>query len=228
VTTSPLAAHTATPEELKRRFEAEHSGTPFLIYRDGGGDQHIHPLGDGARVMIGRDAGVDVVLDWDDRVSGAHVELERVGRGWALTDDGLSLNGSFVNGARVSGRRRLRDGDTIRVGDTLIAYRAPAADDSDQRTTVASTSAPIEAELTAAQRRVLTALCRPFTEPVTLGMAATNQQIADELVLTVDAVKTHLRALFVKFGLEALPQNRKRMRLAQIALQTGAVSERDL
>jgi pSer/pThr/pTyr-binding forkhead associated (FHA) protein len=228
VTKSPLAAHSATPRELKRRFEAERAGTPFLVYRDGGGHQHIHSLTDGARVMIGRDAGVDVVVDWDDRVSGAHAQLEHIGRGWALTDDGLSLNGSFVNGARVSGRRRLRDGDTIRVGDTLIAYRAPEADDSDQRTTVASTSAPIKAELTAAQRRVLIVLCRPFAEPDTLGMAATNQQIADELVLSVDAVKAHLRALFVKFGLEALPQNRKRVRLAQIALQTGAVSERDL
>jgi hypothetical protein len=34
-------------------------------------------------------------------------------------------------------------------------------------------------------------------------------------------VKTHLRVLFHKFGIENLPQNRKRARLAEIALELG-------
>ena len=34
---------------------------------------------------------------------------------------------------------------------------------------------------------------------------ATNQQIAEELFLSVDAVRTHLRVLFAKFGIERLP-----------------------
>ena len=33
-------------------------------------------------------------------------------------DDGLSRNGTFVNGERLSGRRRLTDGDTLRFGGT--------------------------------------------------------------------------------------------------------------
>ena len=47
------------------------------------------------------------------------------------------------------------------------------------------------------------------------------------MFLSVDAVKGHLRALFSKFGIEHLPQNEKRLRLVERALQAGLVSERD-
>ena len=57
---------------------------------------------------------------------------------------------------------------------------------------------------------------------------ATNQQIADELFLSVQAVKAHLRALFEKFGVEDLPQNSKRAALVERALQSGLISGRDL
>jgi len=46
-------------------------------------------------------------------------------------------------------------------------------------------------------------------------------------VLTVPAVVTHIRTLLEKFGIEDLPQNQKRARLAELAIQAG-VSERDL
>ena len=55
--------------------------------------------------------------------------------------------------------------------------------------------------LTPAQRRVLVALCRPFKDS-TYATPATNQQIADELVVSVDAVKSTLRALFEVFGVD--------------------------
>jgi hypothetical protein len=42
------------------------------------------------------------------------------------------------------------------------------------------------------------------------------------------AVKTHLRTLAVKFGIADPPQNRKRARLVELALQNGEISERDL
>ena len=41
-----------------------------------------------------------------------------MGGDWVVCDDGLSHNGTFVNGERVRGRRRLRDGDVIAVGAT--------------------------------------------------------------------------------------------------------------
>src|ERR671934_155109 len=50
----------------------------------------------------------------------------------------------------------------------------------------------------------------------------------DELSLSIDAVKTHLRALYRRFGIEQMPQNQKRARLAWDALQSGFISSREL
>ena len=80
---------------------------------------------------------------------------------------------------------------------------------------------------TPAQRKVLDALCRAYAESE-FATPATNQAIAEELFLSVDAVKAHLRALFTAFGIEDLPQNQKRSTLAMRALRTGVVSRRDL
>jgi DNA-binding NarL/FixJ family response regulator len=75
---------------------------------------------------------------------------------------------------------------------------------------------------------VLIALCRPFKEGATFASPPTNQQVAAELHLSVDAVKTHMRALFEKFGVQELPQNRKRLAVVERALQTGLITDRDL
>ena len=106
---SPLAPHAATPAELRERIEAERRGTPFLVYRDGDGDQAIVDLGPaGERIAIGRRESNEVPLPWDTEVSRVHAELERVGDDWAIVDDGLSRNGSWVNGTRITGRHRLQ------------------------------------------------------------------------------------------------------------------------
>jgi len=223
---SPLAAHTATPAELRERIEAERAGLPFLVLRDGDGDQRLHVLEAARmRVTLGRSAGNDVALQWDTEVSRLHAELERLGDEWTLSDDGLSRNGSFVNGRRISGRQRLRDGDVLRLGRTQIAYRVPESPDSQPTVAAGSRAAP--PALSATQRAVLTALCRPYKSSE-LATPATNQQIAAELYLSVDAVKAHLRTLFGLFGLQHLPQNQKRSYLAMRALQDGVVSRRDL
>ena len=82
--------------------------------------------------------------------------------------------------------------------------------------------------VTDAQRRVLVALCRPMKDGAQDAVPATNPQIAEELFLTVAAVKTHLRALFHAFGIDDLPQQNKRRRLVALAISTGVVHERDL
>jgi pSer/pThr/pTyr-binding forkhead associated (FHA) protein len=223
---SPLEPHVATPRELQSRIQAERGGRPFLVYRDAAGEQAIVALDRlGDRMTIGRREGNEIALPWDDEVSRVHAALERVGDDWVVVDDGLSRNGTWVNGDRVTGRRRLRDGDVIAVGATALAFVAPAEAPS-QPTATAGGPRPGGA-LTPAQRRVLVALCRPYRdEPY--AMPATNQQIADELVVSVDAVKSTLRALFSAFGLDDLPQNRKRASLAQTALRSGLVVRRDL
>src|SRR3954451_20561991 len=185
---------------------------PFLLYRDGGGGQVVLQLeGDRERLTIGRREGSDVALPWDAQVSRLHAELVRMGEDWVLCYDGVSHNGTFVNGERLRGRRRLRGGDAVSVGDTVIAFCAPTGVGSSIPTRSVDHAAAVA--LTASQRRVLEALCRPLDGP---GYAApaSNQQIADELVVTVDAVKRTLTALFERFGLQELPQNQKRAALA--------------
>jgi DNA-binding NarL/FixJ family response regulator len=73
---------------------------------------------------------------------------------------------------------------------------------------------------------VLVALCRPVNDSA-FATPATNREIADEVMLSVDAVKAQLRVLFDRFGLETLPQNQKRARLAASTLVGGLLSPRD-
>jgi pSer/pThr/pTyr-binding forkhead associated (FHA) protein len=224
---SPLDAHAASPQELRERIAAERAGAPFLVYRNEAGDQVLFDLGGaGDRITIGRRARNDVALEWDARVSRVHAALERVGDAWVLLDDGLSHNGTWVNGERLTGRRRLADGDTISVGAAVLVFRAPPGS-SASRPTVSAVGPHIGELLTPAQRRVLVALCRPF-KGSHYATPASNQRIADELVVSVDTVKGTLRALFEAFGIEDLPQNEKRARLAMEALETGVIGPRDL
>jgi DNA-binding CsgD family transcriptional regulator len=223
----PLAPHTATPQELRARIDAERAGTPFLVLRDGEGEQRIVELREvQPRLAIGRNPSNDLSLPWDEEVSRLHAELEYIGGEWTISDDGLSRNGTFVNGSRIAGRVRLRDGDVIRAGAATIAYRRPSAAEPSSPT---NTGAPrlTRDDLTAVQRQVLVALARPYKHDE-FAAPASNGQIAQELHLSVDAVKAHLRTLFQRFGIEGLPPNQKRSRLVAEALQSGIVSPRDL
>jgi hypothetical protein len=218
---TPLGRHVASPAEVQERVLLERQGDPFVVLRREPGGQQLFALHPGLRrVTIGRGPSNDISLGWDTEVSRVHAELERLGGEWTVNDDGLSRNGTWVNGDRVSGRQRLRDGDVIQVGQTLLAYRVP--DPEDSRPTVAAGGHAAVPDLTAAQRRVLEALCRPYKESE-FAAPATNQAIAEELFLSVDAVKAHLRALFAAFDIEDLPQNQKRAYLAMRALQLGIV-----
>jgi pSer/pThr/pTyr-binding forkhead associated (FHA) protein len=213
--------------ELKARSEAERAGQPFLVYRDGDDSQQLFSFEPGsAQASVGRRHSSDLVLEWDDQVSRLHAQFERVEQDWTVVDDGLSRNGTFVNGERLSGRKRLADGDTVRFGGTTMTFRSPEAEQ--QAGTAVASQIPTAVDLSTTQRRVLVALCRPYKEGTAFATPATNQLIAEELFLSVDAVKTHLRVLFAKFGIEKLPQNQKRMRLVERAFYSGLIAERDL
>jgi FHA domain-containing protein/regulatory LuxR family protein len=217
----------ASAPELKAQIEAERVGRPFLVFRDGEGEQAIVAVEPGANELwVGRAESADVRLAWDEEVSALHAQVEVVRDECTLVDDGLSRNGSYVNGERVHGRRHLRDGDAIRFGRTEVLYRRPG-DDAPEATVIAS-EAPAVASISPAQKKVLVALCRPYKDGGKFATPATNQEIGAELHLSVDAVKTHMRALFEKLGVGDLPQNQKRVALVERALNAGAVTQRDL
>jgi len=217
---------TSAPE-LKAQIEAERGGRPFLVYRDGEGEQRIVVVAEGTESLwVGRGESADLRLDWDAEVSALHAQIEVVRGECTLLDDGLSRNGSFVGERRVDGRRRLRDGDTLRFGQTTVLFRRPG--ESAPEATVAAGQAPGAATISPGQRRVLLALCRPFKDGSPFATPATNQEIAAELHLSVDAVKTHMRALFEKLEVADLAQNQKRAALVERALQSGAISRREL
>jgi pSer/pThr/pTyr-binding forkhead associated (FHA) protein len=214
----------ASPAELKERIEAERRMEPFLLYRDPGG-QRIVALGESGRVSIGRDGRMDLSLD-DEQVSLLHAEVHSVHGQWTIVDDGLSRNGTFLNGERVSGRHRLRDGDELRFGETVVVFRDPRAD-APRSTAIAPGTHEVK-PLTESQRRILIALSRPFKHGTPFATPATNKEIAEEVSLSVPAVKGHLRVLFERFELGDAPHNEKRARLVEMALKSRTITTRDL
>lgn len=214
-----------TATELAVALAADRLACPHLLLRDAGGALRLVDL-DGAAMTVGRDPDCDIALTWDPAVSRAHVRLERSGARWTATDDGLSRNGTRVNGQRIAGRRTLEDGDVILVGATALVVRGAIGSGV---ATVHADDVAAAIALTAAERRVLAALCRPWVAAGGGPAApAGNREIADELVLSVAGVKTHLRSLFAKFGVGELPQNAKRAELARRAVASGAATASEL
>ena len=217
----PPILRSVSPAELAERLAAERRGVAVpALPRRRRPPAHRGPRPAPRPLSVGRDAASDIPLEWDTEVSRAHAVLERIGGAWTLVDDGLSRNGSSVNGRRVHGRRRLDDGDSIEVGRTQLVFVA-----GPERTQTTSTShrgsPPV---LSPAQQRVLYALCAPLLEDQ-FAAPPSNREIAAELFLGVETVKSHLHALFELFGIGDMPQNRKRAELVRLAFERGAVPE---
>jgi predicted component of type VI protein secretion system len=80
-----------------------------------------HSLAPGT--TIGRE-GCDVVLP-DPEVSRRHATIRELDGSPAIEDLG-STNGTFVNDRRISGVQELKDGDVVRLGNTVWSLRAEA------------------------------------------------------------------------------------------------------
>ena len=72
-------------------------------------------------ITIGRASDNTVELAGDDFASAHHARVEARRDGvWIVDLD--STNGTFVNGARLNGRRKLREGDVVQIGDTELRF----------------------------------------------------------------------------------------------------------
>jgi FHA domain len=223
---APVSVDSASVSELlsvdehAARENALLGGIPFVVFRDGDGRQQIVTLRDDDReVVVGRGpAEHGIRLNWDPEVSRTHAVLERLGADWTIVDNGLSRNGTSVNECRVDGQRRLKDGDRVRCGNVVLEFHDPQRPSAAETVPAKGSEAPL-ARVSPGQRRVLVALCRPMHESRD-ALPATNKQIAAELCLSVDAVKTQLRRASEALGVESVQQNQKRHALALTAMST--------
>ncbi len=179
---------------------------------------------------IGRNPENVVFVESDPTVSALHAEIYNLGGEWVVEDGGLSAHGTFVNGERVRGRRRLSNDDRIEVGNTNLVFRIPkrieaATEDAERLRTsepVGATSVPVSP----AQRKVLVELCRPR---LTHGSKErrSNKQIAGKLFLSVNTIRTHLRKLYAAFSLGDEDDASKQALLIERAVQSGIVRDSD-
>jgi len=78
------------------------------------------------RLVLGRSRRADISCPKDSALSLEHMALQRLGEEWVVLDLG-SLNGTFVNGVPLRGKRQLRPGDRIVAGHLVFLYERTAS-----------------------------------------------------------------------------------------------------
>jgi predicted component of type VI protein secretion system len=89
-----------------------------LVIEDEAGTRSIVPFAEDV-IVVGRAPEVTFRLP-DRNVSRRHARFVRQS-GSVFVEDLGSLTGTRVNGERITGRRRLRDGDLVQIGDYDLA-----------------------------------------------------------------------------------------------------------
>jgi hypothetical protein len=187
--------------------------TPFLLYKDDSGTEQTVPL-ESEALTVGRRDEADLSLSWDAEVSRLHCEIERKAGVWTVSDDGLSQNGTWVNGLRVNGSRRLRDGDMVYVGRTTLTFCQPGP-----RGTIVTLVPGVLASirhLSDQQQRILRVLCAGEEPP-------TDAAIGAELGIAQQDVHLELLSLARAFAIDDVPEQEWRPELAALARHTGMI-----
>src|SRR3954465_4706328 len=219
---SPLTLGSRTPEEQEERQAALERGQPFLLFRDGDGRQRIFGLdGPADSITVGRRYEADISLPWDPEASRLHAELSYRAGEWTICDDGWSQNGTWVNGLRLAGRRRLAGGDPRKNGRTILGFPHPRG--------VGPGPTMVQGELSATprfseqQQRILRALCKPLFADGDGFNPASDLEVADATGVAVDVVAQELDLLARLFGLEDMPRPERRAEVALLAVRSGLV-----
>lgn len=174
---------------------------------------------DGDRLTVGSAADNDVVVD-DPSVSRVHAVVQQMNGRWFIEDCG-SRNGTSVNGRRLAGLTALQPDDGVELGRAQLHFRGQPS--AGGRPTDAVVKRPT---VTAREHDVLVELCAPLASGDVFTEPATVREMAASLNVTDNAVKLHLANLSDKFGI--VGAERRRSRLANAALDAGAVTLADL
>ena len=76
---------------------------------------------DSTALTVGRGSDNDLALDGDEYASSRHARFEPRRNGVYVSDAG-STNGTYVNGIRLNGERKLVPGDIVRIGQTDLRF----------------------------------------------------------------------------------------------------------
>lgn len=121
---SDIGSRTTVDLKLFRRRLKEGLISPktgiFLRIEEGLGAGRVFNLSSGGVYLIGRE-GADIALD-DPKVSRKHAELGLYGPEAHVLRDLASTNGTLINGKAMGEKAKLRHGDLIRVGDTVLLF----------------------------------------------------------------------------------------------------------
>jgi hypothetical protein len=74
-----------------------------------------------AELKIGRQADCDIVIN-DPTVSRKHATLIIENNQFAIRDE-QSVNGTFVNGNKITGYQALKENDIVKVGNTVLPWK---------------------------------------------------------------------------------------------------------
>jgi pSer/pThr/pTyr-binding forkhead associated (FHA) protein len=206
---TPAPWHTGVNMVTLERFGP--AGHALVVLTDGQG-----------HLSIGKSPDNDLIIDGDPAVSKVHALLERVSSAWCVSDLG-SRNGTYVNGELLSARRALADHDEILIGRTRLVVR-----DENTLGDVTTEQLRTPPARTASEQRVLVELCRPYLSGQAFPRPPSARAIADALHLRDSLVKQHLDRLYHAFGIETEAGESRRVRLANEAIQSTAVTMKDL
>jgi Mg-chelatase subunit ChlD len=108
--------------EIKHRFEVPESALASIIVIDTKGDAKQVDVEINKSIFVGRSSINNLSFD-DDKMSRQHFAIETEGDMFFVTDLGTT-NGTFLNGVRLQGKRKLEDNDAITAGREKFIFRS--------------------------------------------------------------------------------------------------------
>lgn len=140
------------------------------------GEQQRVVLREGQEARIGRDASNDIVVD-DAGVSRVHASLSVSSTGVVIAD-AASLNGTYINGARLEGMRDVTSRDVVNIGSAKISFEL----ESDKSAAQLSSST---------SSRAMTAQMHPVSVSVLVSTIIDFDKLAEQ-ISTEEITQLHL------------------------------------